>query len=38
MVATVEVFETCSSFYASLQTRQAGPEESVMLKQLTLWG
>lgn len=36
MVATIVVFETCSGFYASLQTGQAGPEESVILKQLTL--
>lgn len=36
IVATIVVFETCSGFYASLQTRQAGLEESVILKQLTL--
>lgn len=36
MVATIVVFETCSGFHSSLQTRQAGPEERVILKQLTL--
>lgn len=36
VVATIVAFETCSGFYASLQTRQASPEDNVILKQLTL--
>lgn len=36
VVATIVAFETCSGFYASLQTRQASPEDNVILKQLIL--